>query len=326
LPDGWRIVKGMLVGPRAKLIEVNLRSTNLTGVDLSGADLRGTDLSWSNLSFANLAGADLGDAYLAGTDFSSANLTSSHLYGAYLEHANFTDALAVDAMFATATLSDVKFIRTNLTGSDFYNAVLDLVQSESVVGIPTDLPLDWTVSNGVFLKKLTLLPSQSVSFAVVGQNAQVSLGVFDSQVVPQVQWYLDGVAIGGATSPILQVPASYAGRSLSAKVTVTKTGYETVVLESAGVLVSPGTLKVFSAKVSGLAKINKSVTAVCSGTTLKSTLKYQWLLDGKAIKGATKSKYTITAKQKGHKLSVQVTQTLAGYKTVIKTSTAIKVG
>jgi hypothetical protein len=85
-------------------------------------------------------------------------------------------------------------------------------------------------------------------------------------------------------------------------------------------------LRVFSAKVSGSAKVTKSVTAVCTDATPKSTLKYQWLLDGKAIKGATKAKYTITAKQKGHKLSVQVTQSLLGFKTVIKVSPVVKIG
>lgn len=54
------------------------------------------------------------------------------------------------------------------------------------------------------------------------------------------------------------------------------------------------------------------------------TLKYQWRASGVAIKGATSSKFTPTTTQVGKKITVTVTGSKAGYKSVSKTSAATK--
>ncbi len=53
-------------------------------------------------------------------------------------------------------------------------------------------------------------------------------------------------------------------------------------------------------------------------------LTYQWLRSDKAIKGATKSVYTLVAADKAKKISVQVTGSLDGYTTTSRTSAATK--
>jgi len=76
----------------------------------------------------------------------------------------------------------------------------------------------------------------------------------------------------------------------------------------------------FNVAVSGTFKKGKTVKAVISNkevTGAKYT--YQWLRGGKAIKGATKEKYKLTAKDKGKKISVKVTGAHALY-----TSKAVK--
>ena len=50
------------------------------------------------------------------------------------------------------------------------------------------------------------------------------------------------------------------------------------------------------------------------------TFAYQWLRAGKAIKGATKSTYTLVPADKGKKISVKVTGSLKGYASATKTS------
>lgn len=57
------------------------------------------------------------------------------------------------------------------------------------------------------------------------------------------------------------------------------------------------------------------------------TLSYQWLRGGKAIKGATKASYKLTAKDRGGRLSVRVTASKPGYqsaKLVTKASAKVK--
>ncbi|MDF1488878.1 sunset domain-containing protein [Tessaracoccus caeni] len=83
-------------------------------------------------------------------------------------------------------------------------------------------------------------------------------------------------------------------------------------------------------KISGTAQVGKKLTAT-PGTWAPSGVKlsYQWLRDGKAIKGATKSTYTLTSSDKGKKISVQVKGSKSGYTSVTKTSSktsAVKAG
>ena len=76
-------------------------------------------------------------------------------------------------------------------------------------------------------------------------------------------------------------------------------------------------------KISGKAKAKSTLTAK-PGTWKPApvTLKYQWYRDGKAIKGATKSKYKLVSADKRKKIKVIVTGSKAGYASVSKASAA----
>ncbi|ASN39670.1 hypothetical protein CGQ24_11995 [Arthrobacter sp. 7749] len=76
-------------------------------------------------------------------------------------------------------------------------------------------------------------------------------------------------------------------------------------------------------KVSGTPKSGSTLKAT-AGTWAPSgvTLKYQWKRDGKAIAEATKSSYKLTTADAGRKITLTVTGSKAGYKTVSKTSVA----
>lgn len=59
----------------------------------------------------------------------------------------------------------------------------------------------------------------------------------------------------------------------------------------------------------------------------RSPRRNQWLRGGKAIKGATKASYKLTAKDRGGRLSVRVTASKPGYqsaKLVTKASAKVK--
>lgn len=73
--------------------------------------------------------------------------------------------------------------------------------------------------------------------------------------------------------------------------------------------------------ISGTAKIGKTLTAK-AGKWKPSPVKlsYQWLRNGKKIKGATKRTYKLVTADKGKKISVKVTGKRNGYQTVSRTS------
>jgi len=56
-----------------------------------------------------------------------------------------------------------------------------------------------------------------------------------------------------------------------------------------------------------------------------TTLKYQWLIDGKPVKGATKVGFVVPKSAKGHALAVTVTGVKAKFTSVSRTSSATKI-
>lgn len=89
-----------------------------------------------------------------------------------------------------------------------------------------------------------------------------------------------------------------------------------------------GTVRILYGK-----SVNPKSTKVGQKLVAQSTAKtvagqrnaYQWLRDGKAIKGASKSSYTPGAADYKHKVSVRITRSAAGYGTVAKTTGQVSI-
>ncbi|MDF1489553.1 CAP domain-containing protein [Tessaracoccus caeni] len=79
-------------------------------------------------------------------------------------------------------------------------------------------------------------------------------------------------------------------------------------------------LKTATPKISGTAKVGKTLTIKRGTWTSGTKFSYQWYRDGKKIKGATKSSYKLTKSDAGKKITVKVKGTKSGYKSVTKTS------
>ena len=140
------------------------------------------------------------------------------------------------------------------------------------------------------------------------------------------QWLRDGKAIPGATSVFYEVEAADVGHKLSVRVTGSNPGHPSVSKTSAATLV-PGKKLSSTPKptISGTAKFGKKLTAKAHTWKPSGVKKsYQWLRDGKAIKGATKSTYKLVAADVKHRISVRVTGSKTGYTPVSKTSKATK--
>jgi GH43 family beta-xylosidase len=156
----------------------------------------------------------------------------------------------------------------------------------------------------------------------VGQTVTANGGTWSpAPVTLAYQWLLDGVEVSGATSASYAIAPADAGKSLSVKVTGSKTGYAAVTAVSAGTGVAYGTLTAGTPVVSGTAQVGQTVTG-SSGSwgPAPVTLVYQWQVDGVDVGGATGTSYAPTAADVGKTLTVKVTGSKAGYTSVSASS------
>lgn len=137
------------------------------------------------------------------------------------------------------------------------------------------------------------------------------------------QWLRNGTAIGGATKSTYRVVSADAGKSLSVRVTASKSGVPNGTATSAAVKAGKKLTKTPTPTISGKAKAGKTLKAK-AGTWAPSkvTVKYQWLRDGQPIAKATKSSYKLGKADAGRKITVRVTGSKSGYVSVAKTSKA----
>lgn len=87
LPSGWGIRKGVLIGPHARLDNVNLYKTDFRKLNLTGAIFTKSDLRQANMTNVNLSHADLSGANLEGAKLQGASLAYSELEKTKLKNA-----------------------------------------------------------------------------------------------------------------------------------------------------------------------------------------------------------------------------------------------
>jgi hypothetical protein len=161
--------------------------------------------------------------------------------------------------------------------------------------------------------------------AKVGQKLTASVTYAPADATASYQWLRNGVAISGATAAGYTAVAADLGATLSVRVSGAKTGYETYRSTVTAGKVGAGTQKVTGkVKVTGTAKVGKKLAAV-PGKATGATVKYQWLLNGKAIKKATGKTLKVAKTFKGKKISVKVSYVRTGYTAVTQTSSALKI-
>ncbi|GAA3329305.1 hypothetical protein GCM10017711_40410 [Paeniglutamicibacter sulfureus] len=180
--------------------------------------------------------------------------------------------------------------------------------------------------------KITPVPgSQSAGQITVGGTfavgktvtAKPSGWISDSKLT--YRWLREGKAITGATKPSYALSATDHGKKVSVAITATKTGYHPASRTSASASVATGTMAPGKVAITGTTRVGNKVTAKTSGWSTGSTLKYQWLREGKAITGATKPTYTPSSGDRTKRVSVRITATKPGYRAASKTSASATV-
>jgi hypothetical protein len=172
----------------------------------------------------------------------------------------------------------------------------------------------------------TMLPTPFIlGIPKVGSTLTANVGL-TSATSNFVTWYRDGVLISSQSSFSYVVTRADFNRTITISVRAEREGYESATLQSSPLLISAGTMRVSTPSITGSVKVGKVVTAKTTAWVPGAAITYQWLLDGKAIKGATGKTFKALPSQKGRRLSLTVTQKLLGYVTATKTSSAIKIG
>lgn len=188
-----------------------------------------------------------------------------------------------------------------------------------------------------------LIPSQDTKTFkfLVDRVFKISSSVSGSQAVDSVlsaktsklpagsklayQWLRNGQAIKNAKKSTYRLTAADQGQKISVAVTASKSGYFTKKITSAKTAaIKKGTFKVTKApKIKGKAVFGQTLKVDAGTRTAKpSKYTYQWLRDGKTIKGATKPSYKLVKADLGKKVSVKVTAARAGFTS--QTSTTAK--
>ncbi|MFT4082357.1 MAG: hypothetical protein QM638_07200 [Nocardioides sp.] len=168
--------------------------------------------------------------------------------------------------------------------------------------------------------KVTSAKPTVTGTAKVGKKLTAKPGSWTSGTTLAYQWKRNGTAIKGATKATYTAVAADAGKKITVTVTGAASGYASASATSAAKKVAKGTLSGTKPKVKGKAKVGKKLVAKHGTWTTGTKLTYQWLANGKKIKGATKAKLKLTKKLSGKRISVKVTGTKTGYTTLAKTS------
>ncbi|MBD3942551.1 hypothetical protein IF188_12670 [Microbacterium sp. NEAU-LLC] len=176
-----------------------------------------------------------------------------------------------------------------------------------------------TKTSAATLKVATVGTPKVTGTYTVGETLTATAGTWTSSTSFAFQWLRDGNPISGATASSYKLTSSDNAKVVTVQVTGTKAGYPTVVRTSA---TSVKTVTAATPKVSGTLAVGQKLTATTGTWTSGTTLAYQWLRNGKAITGATKSTYSLTSTDVGTAISVKVTGTQPGFATISKTSSA----
>jgi hypothetical protein len=142
-------------------------------------------------------------------------------------------------------------------------------------------------------------------------------------VTLKYQWYRNGAAIAAATASTYKLVSADAGKSITVKVTGSRTGYSSVAKTSATKTIAKQLTATPVPSISGTGAVGKTLTAI-AGTWRPDpgTLKYQWYRNGAAISGATAKSYKLASADAGRSVTVKVTGSRSGYSTIAKTSAA----
>ena len=161
-------------------------------------------------------------------------------------------------------------------------------------------------------------------------TAEAASTPWSPAVTLSYQWWLDGVAVPGATASTFKLSRRDIGKTLTLQVFGSAPFYPTVAAPDASVVVGKALFRTKRPKLRGVPRAGRVLSVKVKGWKPKPAKKsvkvrYQWLKNGKKIKGAKKATYRVRAKDRGKKISVRVTAKKKGYEKARRSSKKVKI-
>jgi hypothetical protein len=233
---------------------------------------------------------------------------------------------AVDTTTGAASVTTSTLLASAPGGTEL-TAKFTPADSASYSG-SSSLPLSYTVN------PVAAVPAIAGAHQA-GQKESCGVGPLDFGVKASFAWLADGKSIGTGTvtstttshSSSITVPGSAYKQALACRLSVSDGTGPSSTATSTSVTVSLGKALKDSKKpsLSGPHKVGK-FEAVKAGTWPRGVkFTYQWLLNGKVIKHATKSSLKLSRADMGKKISCRVTAHLAGFANGVATTSGVKV-
>jgi hypothetical protein len=163
----------------------------------------------------------------------------------------------------------------------------------------------------------------------VGTTVHATTGTWNPAATSYTyQWSADAVAIRGATGSAYLIPAAQRGHRLAVTVTAKLAHHTDGVSTSPTKTVAAGAAPKATKppKITGTVRAKRTIKASPGTWSPKpDSYQYQWLLNGTAIKGATRSTLKITPSMVGKKISVSVIAKKTGHHDGRSTSPRTKI-
>lgn len=192
---------------------------------------------------------------------------------------------------------------------------------------PTPSP---SASPTPIIGKLTLTPTPTIAGnASVGSELQAVPGTWDSGVQFSYQWFRGVNPIVGATGVKYVVAPADSGFALKVMVTGSKANFISVERTSATTrVVASGSTTLLDIpqttrpQLNGVAQVGQSLSVNPGLWTSGVSLSIQWFRSGQPIQGGSSAVYRLSAQDLDSQISVTVTGSMAGYKSVTLTSSS----
>ena len=155
------------------------------------------------------------------------------------------------------------------------------------------------------------------------QVGSILRGSFSPSVVgatSSIEWLRNGIPIPGENSSLYRILGSDLKSTLALRISLSHSGYNQYSETTPGESVQLGVfLPKTKPAIKGLVKASKLVTVSCPLWKTGVKVSYDWYVDGKLFQRTSAGKIVVPNRV-GRKLSVKVTQSLPGYRTVSATS------
>ena len=157
--------------------------------------------------------------------------------------------------------------------------------------------------------------------ATVGQTLTANLSIWHPDTTHTFVWYRGSAVISGANQSTYTLTPTDLNQTIRVAVTGFRVGYNPLTLSSAATTAVTGAfLLAPDPQITGTAAVGSTLTASTGIWSPTPRFTYQWLRNGVNISRATAATYTLSAIDRGSRISVRVVATSRGLPTLTKLS------